>query len=89
MPLTFFYPEYEGEKTSPQAYVKEAVKRQQELNELYRRNTTLAQMRQRKKYDEKILQAKPYAVGQYVWVFQNVIPPKGTKNYSRSGEDHS
>ena len=36
-------------------------------------------MRQRKKYDEKILQAKPYAVGQYVWVFQNVLPPKGTK----------
>ena len=25
------------------------------------------------------LQAKPYAVGQYVWVFQNVIPPKGSK----------
>ena len=79
MPLTFFYPEYEGKKTSPQAYVKEAVKRQQELNELCRRNTAQAQMRQRKKYDEKILQAKPYAVGQYVWVFQNVIPPKGTK----------
>ena len=36
-------------------------------------------MRQWKKYDEKILQAKPYAVGQNVWVFQNVIPPKGTK----------
>ena len=34
MPLTFFYPEYAGNKTSPQAYVKEAVKRQQELNEL-------------------------------------------------------
>ena len=79
MPLTFFYPEYEGKKTSPQAYVNEAVKRQQELNELCRKKTAQAQMRQRKKYDEKILQAKPYAVGQYVWVFQNVIPPKGTK----------
>ena len=79
MPLTFFYPEYEGKKTSPHAYVKEAVKRQQELNELCRRNTAQGQMRQRTKYDEKILQAKPYAVGQYVWVFQNVIPPKGTK----------
>ena len=31
MPLTFFYPEYERQKTSPQAYVKEAIKRQQEL----------------------------------------------------------
>ena len=36
-------------------------------------------MRQLKKYGEKILQAKPYAVDQYVWVFQNVVPPKGTK----------
>ena len=36
-------------------------------------------MRQRKKYDEKILQVQPYAVGQYAWVFQNTIPPKGTK----------
>ena len=49
------------------------------MNELCRRNTAPAQMRQRSKYDEKILQAKPFAVGQYVWVFQNVIPPKGTK----------
>ena len=48
MLLTFFYPEYEGKKTSPQAYVKEAIKRQQELNELCRRNTAQAQMRQRK-----------------------------------------
>ena len=63
MPLTFFYPEYEGKKRSPQAYVKEAVKRQQELNELCRRNMAEAQMRQRKKYDEKKIQAKPYTVG--------------------------
>ena len=79
-PLTFLYPEYEGKKTSQQAYVKEAVKRQQELNEFCRKNTAQAQMRQRKKYDEKIFQAKPYAVGQYVWVIQNVIRPKWTKN---------
>ena len=79
MPLTFFYPEYEGKRTSPQAYVKEAIRRQQEINELCRRNTAQAQMRQRTKYNEKILQAKPYEVGQYVWVFQNVIPPKWTK----------
>ena len=36
-------------------------------------------MRQRKKCDEKIVQAKPYAVGQYAWVFQKVITPKGKK----------
>ena len=46
---------------------------------LCRRNTAQAQMRQRKKYDKKILQAKPYAAGQNVWVFQNLIPPKETK----------
>ena len=80
MTLTFFYPEHKEKKTSPQAYLKEAVRRLQELNELCRKNTALAQMRERKKYDEKIFfQAKPYAVGQYVWVFQNIIPPKGTK----------
>ena len=66
MPLTFFYPKYEGKKTSPQVYVKEAVRRQQELKELCRRNTAQAHMRQRKKYDEKIFQAEPHALGQYV-----------------------
>ena len=79
MSLTFFFPEYKGRKTSPQAYVKEAVRRQQELNELCRTNTAQAQMRQQKKYDKKILQAEPHAVRQYVWVFQNIRPPKGTK----------
>ena len=79
MPVTLSYPEYEAKKTSPQAYVKEAVKRQQELNELCRRNTAQAQMRQRKQYNERILQEKPYAVDQNVWVFQNILPPKGTK----------
>ena len=65
VPLTFFNPEYEGKKTSPQAYLKEAVRRQQELNELCRRNTAQTQRRQRKKYDKKC--------------FQNIIPPKRTK----------
>ena len=76
MLLIFFYPEYEGIKDvsgrrreNEKKYVKDAVRRQQELNELCRRNTARAQMRQRKKYDEKILQAKPYTAGQYVWVF--------------------
>ena len=34
--------------------------------------------------NDKIIQATPYAVGQYVWVFQNFIPPKGTKNLSKN-----
>ena len=49
MPLTLFYPEHEGEKTSPEAYVREAIKRQQELNDLCRHYTAQAQLRQRKK----------------------------------------
>ena len=61
-PFIIFYPEYKGKKTSPHASVKEAARRQQELNELSRINTAQAQIRQRKKYDEKI----PYAVEQYV-----------------------
>ena len=79
MSLTFFYPEYEGKKTSPQAYVGEAVKRQQKLSELCRKNTAQAHMRRRKKYDVKKLQGKSYAVGKYVWVFQNIISSKVTK----------
>ena len=39
LPLTFFYPEYEGKKTSPQVYVRDVIRRQQELNDLCRRNT--------------------------------------------------
>ena len=53
LPLTFFYPEYKGKKTSPQVYVRDAIRRQQELNDLYRRNTQQAQARQRKRFDKK------------------------------------
>ena len=77
--LTFFYPEYEGKKTSPQVYLRDVIRRQQELNDLCRRNTQQAQARQRKRFDRKAAGAKAYSVGDYVWVFQNVIPPKGTK----------
>ena len=55
------------------------IRRQQELNDLCRRNTQQAQARQRKRFDKKAGGAKAYSVGDYVWVFQNVIPPKGTK----------
>ena len=79
LPLTFFYPKYEGKKTSPQVYVRDVVRRQQELNDLCRRNTQRAQARQRKRFNKKAAGAKAYSVGGYVWVFQNVIPTKGTK----------
>ena len=39
LPLTFFNPEYEGKKTAPQTYVRDVIRRQQDLNDLCRRNT--------------------------------------------------
>ena len=45
--LTFFYPEYEGKRTAPQTYVRDVVRRQQDLND-YARGT-----RNRRKLDKK------------------------------------
>ena len=47
LPLTFFYPEYEGKRTAPQTYVRDVIRRQQDLNELCRRNTQQAQIRKK------------------------------------------
>ena len=79
LPLTLFYPEYEGKKASPQVYVRDVIRRQQELNDLCRRNTQQAQARQRRRFHKKAAGAKVFSVGDYNWVFQNDIPPKGTK----------
>ena len=87
--LTFFYPEYEGNKTSPQVYVRDVIRRQQELNDLCRRNTQQARARQRKRFDKKSAGAKDSSVGDNVWVFQNVIPPKGTKKLLKIGVNPS
>ena len=81
---TTYHPQTNGlverqNRTSPQVYVRDVIRRQQELNDLCRRNTQQAQARQRKRFDKKAAGAKAYSVGDYVWVFQNVIPPKGTK----------
>ena len=46
------YPEFEGKKTSPQVYVRDVIRHQQELNDLCRRNTHQAQARQRKRFAE-------------------------------------
>ena len=32
--LTFFYPKNEGKKTSPQVFLRDVIRRQQELNDL-------------------------------------------------------
>ena len=47
LPLTFFYPDYEGKKTAPKKYVRDVIRRQQEFNDLCRRNTQQAQIRQK------------------------------------------
>ena len=80
LPLTFFYPEYEGKKRSPLVYVKDVIRLQHELNDLCRQNTQQAQARQRKRFDKRAAGAKGYSVGDYVWVNQNVIPPKERKS---------
>ena len=49
LPLTFFYPKYEGKKTSPRVHVRVMIRHQQELSELCMRNTQPAQSKQRKK----------------------------------------
>ena len=53
LPQIFFYPEYEVKKTSPQVYVRDVIRRQQDLNDLCRRNTQQAQARQRTRFDKK------------------------------------
>ena len=42
-----------------------------------------------KRFDKKAAGAKIYSVGDYVWIFQIVIPPKGTKKLLKSGGDPS
>ena len=49
--------------------MRDVIRRQQELNDLCRRNTQQAQARLRKKFDKKASGAKTYSVGDYVWVF--------------------
>ena len=61
------------EKTSTQVYVRDVIRRQQELNDLCRRNNQHAQARQRKRFDKKAAGAKAYSVGDYVWVLQNKV----------------
>ena len=80
--LTLFHPEYEGKNTAPQTYVRDVIRRQQELCDLCRRNTQQVQIRSKQKFDKRTAAAKAYSVGDYVWVFQEVVPPKGTKKFA-------
>ena len=62
------------------------IRRQQELNDLCRRNTQQAQARQRKRFDKKAAGAKAYSMGDYIWVFQNVYTTERDKETSKEME---
>ena len=49
LPLTFFYLEYEGKKTAPQTYVRDVIRRQQDLHDLIKG-----------RYDKRTADAKTY-----------------------------
>ena len=79
LPLTFVYPEYDGKKTAKQTYVRDVIRRQQDLI-IYAEGR-----RNRHKSDKKgdlikrTADAKAYSFRDYVWMFQEVVLPKGTK----------
>ena len=79
LPLTFYYPEYEGKKTAPQTYVRDVIRRQQELNDLCKRNTQQAQIRQKRRFHKRTADAKAYSFGDYVWVFQELAMESGKR----------
>ncbi len=66
MPLIYFIPQFEAEKSSPFQYVRKTIERQQELNELVRANTQQAQLRQKKHFGKHCKGPKAYEVGYWV-----------------------
>ena len=58
LPLTFFYPEYDGKRTASQMYVRDVIRRQQDLNDLCMRNTLQAQIEQKRIFDSKNCRCK-------------------------------
>ncbi len=83
MPLIFFYAQFEPEKQSPFQYVKQKIKRQQDLNELVRANTQQAELRQKRKFDKSCKGSKAIEIGDCVWVFCKIIPAGGTAHLLR------
>ena len=78
IPLSYIYPEFAvATHESHEAYVRSTIKRQQEIHELVRRNLHQAQLRQKKYFDRRV-KGRAFAVGDQVWVFCNVIPIGGS-----------
>ena len=74
----FQYSSYTLSFESKEELVEHLLPRQQEIHELFRRNTHQAQLRQTQKFDRH-LKAKPHAVGDAVCVFCHIIPKGGTQ----------
>ena len=84
IPLSFKYPEFAARGfDSKEDFVEHLLARQQEIQELVRRNTHQAQLRQKLKFDRH-LKAKANAVGDAVWVFCHIIPKGGTRKLIRA-----
>ena len=81
LPLRFFYPEYEGKKTAPQTYVHDVIGSQQYLNDLCRRNTQEAQIRQKRRFDKRTADAKTYSVVDCLGVPERSSTKGNQKNY--------
>ena len=45
----------------------------------------LKSIRQKRGFDQRTTDAKTHSVGDYIWVFQEVALPKGTKKLLKNG----
>ena len=84
IPLSFIYPEIAARGfDSKEEIVEHLLATQQEIHELFRRNTHQAQLWQKLKLDRH-LKAKAHVVGDAVWVFCHLIPKGGTRKLIRA-----
>ena len=78
LPLIFFYPQNEGKRTSPQVYVRDVIRRQQELNDLCYLTTILNKL---KRYKRKNSIREWWRVRPTQWVIKYGI----SKRYTAKG----
>ena len=84
IPLSFIYPEFAARGfDSKEQFVEHLLARQQDIQELVRRNTHQAQLGQKLQFDRH-LKAKTHAIGDAVWIFCHIIPKGGTRKLIRT-----
>ena len=84
IPLTYLCPEFATQSfPTHDTYVDHVLARQQEIDDLVRRNTHQAQLRQKSKYDCAI-RAKAHTKGDLVCVFCWYVPQKGSPKLLRA-----